>query len=107
MTALLVLTNKAIKPLLAAAFAVLWAIVTLIVLFLAIEGVFELLLALQFRPVRNWGWMFFPGIVALVLAFILWVGFPAFDVLYLGWIIAANLMLYGFSLLMLVWRTAS
>jgi uncharacterized membrane protein HdeD (DUF308 family) len=85
----------------------LLALVTLIAIFMTIEGIFELLLAWQFRPVRNWGWMLFSGIVTLVLAVILWIGFPAFDVLYLGWVIAINLILYGLSLMMLVWRVVS
>jgi hypothetical protein len=33
--------------------------------------------------------------------------YPAFDVFYLGWVVAINLILYGLSLLMLVWRIAS
>ena len=49
--------------------------------------------------------MLFSGIATLVMALILWIGFPVFDVLYLGWVIAINLVLYGLSLLMLVWRT--
>jgi len=83
------------------------ALVTLIAIFMTIEGLFELLLAVQYRPARNWSWMLFSGIVTLVLAIILWLGFPAFDVLYLGWILAINLVLYGISLLMLVWRVAA
>ena len=86
---------------------VLLAFVTLLAIFMTIEGAIELLLAFQFRPVRNWSWMFFSGIATLVMAVILWIGFPVFDVLYLGWVIAINLVLYGLSLLMLVWRTES
>lgn len=88
-------------------FAGLLAIVSLIAIFMTLEGVFELLLAWQFRPVRGWGWMMFSGLVTLLLALILWIGFPAFDVLYLGWVIAINFILYGLSLMMLVWRVAS
>lgn len=86
---------------------VLLAFVTLLAIFMTIEGVLELLLAFQFRPVRNWSWMLFSGIITLILAAILWVGFPVFDVLYLGWVIAINLVFYGLSLLTLVWRSAA
>ena len=88
-------------------FAGLLAIVTLLAIFMTMEGILELLLAWQFQPVRNWSWMLFSGIVTLVLATILWIGFPALDVLYLGLIIAVNLCLYGLSLIMMVWRVAS
>ena len=83
----------------------LLAFVTLLAIFMTIEGVLELLLAFQFRPIRNWKWMLFSGSVTLLLAVMLWIGFPIFDVLYLGWVIAINLLFYGLSLLMLVWRS--
>ncbi len=86
---------------------VLLAFVTLMAIFMTVEGLLELLLAFQFRPVRHWGWMLFSGVTTLVLAAILWIGFPVFDVLYLGWVIAINLIFYGISLLMLVWKVAS
>ncbi len=88
-------------------FAGLLVIVTLLAIFMTTEGVFEVLLALQFRPERNWSWMLFSGIVTLVLAIMLWIGFPAFGVLYLSLVIAINFILYGLSLIMLVWRVAS
>ena len=86
---------------------VLLAFVTLLAIFMTLEGVLELLLAFQFRVVQSWGWMFFSGLATLLLAAVLWIGFPAFDVLYLGWVIAVNLIFYGISLLMLVWKSAS
>ena len=84
---------------------VLVLFVTLLAIFMTIEGMFELLLAFQLRPVRNSNWMFFSALATLFMAIILWIGVPVFDVLYLGWIIAINLLLYGISLLMLVWKT--
>ncbi len=86
---------------------VLLTLVTLLAIFMTLEGVLELLLAFEFRPVRNWRWMVFSGVITLILAAVLWIGFPAFDVFYLGWVIAVNLIFYGLSLLMLVWKIAS
>ena len=84
---------------------VLLAFVTLLAIFMTLEGGLELLLALHFRPARNWSWMLFSGLTTIALAAMLWIGFPAFDVLYLGWVVAINLIFYGLSLLMLVWRS--
>lgn len=81
---------------------VLMAFITILAIFMTIEGTLEILLSFQFRPARNWNWMFISGIVTLVLAAALWVGSPLFDVLYVGWVIAINLICYGISLLMLV-----
>ncbi len=86
---------------------VLQTVVTAIALFMTIEGLLELFIAFEFRPVRNWHWMLASGGFTLLLATITWIGFPAFDILYLSWVIAANLIMYGLSLLMLVWRAAS
>lgn len=85
-------------------FAGLIALVTLVAVFLTLEGVFEILLAFQFRPVRNWWWMLLAGIVTLILAALLWIGFPALGILYLGWMVALNLLLYGVAILMLAWK---
>ena len=85
----------------------LLAFVTLLAIFMTLEGVLEILLAFQFRHARNWSWMFFSGAVTLLIAVMLWIGFPALDVLYLGWMIAINLIFYGLSLLMLVWKSAA
>jgi len=85
---------------------ILLAFVTLMAIFMTLEGVIELMLSFQFRPARNWGWMFLSGIITLILAAVLWIGFPVLDVLYLGWMIAINLIFYGLSLLMLVWKSA-
>ncbi len=86
---------------------VLLTLVTLLAIFMSVEGLLELLLAWRFRPARNWRWMLFSGATTLLLAVILWIGYPVLDVFYLGWVIAINLVLYGLSLLMLVWRSAS
>ena len=88
-------------------FPVLISVVTLLAIFMTVEGLLELFLAFRFRPVRSWGWMIFSGTMTLTMALVLWIGYPTFDVLYLGFIIAINLVLYGLSLLMMVWRAAS
>jgi len=77
------------------------ALVMTVAIFFAIEGAFEILLAFEFRPARNWGWMLASGIATLILSALLWSGFPALSVLYLGILIAINFIFYGISLLML------
>lgn len=78
------------------------SLVVLAAIFLAAEGLFEILLALKFRPARNWGWMMVSGIASLMLFVVLWMGFPTLSLMYLGLIIAINFIFYGVSLLMLV-----
>lgn len=75
------------------------ALATVLAIFLAIEGITELLLSLQFRPARNWGWLLLSGLVSLGLAVLLFAGWPSATVAFLGIIIGINFLLYGVSLL--------
>jgi uncharacterized membrane protein HdeD (DUF308 family) len=77
------------------------ATVLAITFFLTLEGVLEIMLGMEFRPSRNWAWLVASGIASLVLAVLLWTGFPVFSAYYLGLIIAINFILYGVSLVML------
>ncbi len=77
------------------------ALVMALAIFFTIEGIFEIMLAFEFRPARQWGWMLASGIISLVLAFLLWSGLPVLSIFYLSLIIAINFVFYGLSLLML------
>lgn len=76
-------------------------------LFLAAEGVIEILLALELRFMRNWRWMLAGGMMTLMMSAMLWLGFPELSLFYLGLIIAANFIFYGIALLMLASRVRS
>lgn len=77
------------------------ALAVALAIFLAAEGALEILLALEFRATRNWGWMLASGIATLILSALLWSGFPVLSAVYLGMLIAVNFIFYGVSLLML------
>jgi len=75
------------------------ALATILAIFLAIEGITEILLSLQFRPARNWVWLLLSGLVSLGLGVLLFAGWPGATVVFLGIIIGINFLLYGVSLL--------
>ena len=77
------------------------ALATILAIFLLLEGITEIFLAFQFRSVRNWGWLAFSGVVSLVLALIVFAGWPGTSIVLLGVIIGVNFVLYGTSLLAL------
>lgn len=77
------------------------ALATLLAVFFAVEGVAEVFLSLEFRPARNWGWLLASGIVSLVLAVILFAGWPQTTVFFLGIMIGINLLFYGAAVLAL------
>ncbi|MCD6034306.1 MAG: acid-resistance rane protein [Rickettsiales bacterium] len=74
---------------------------TIVATFLLLEAVTEIMLSFQFRPAKNWNWLMFSGIATLVLAILLFTGWPGNAVVFLGVLIGANLLLYGAALLAL------
>lgn len=75
------------------------ALATLLAIFLLLEGITELFLAYQLRPVANWAWLLISGIVSLLLAVIVFAGWPGASLVLLGVIIGINLLFYGIALL--------
>lgn len=81
------------------------ALVIVVGAFLVLEGVFEICMALIFRPFPRWRWMLASGIVTLALATLVLVWFPVAGALYIALAVGINMTLYGVSLLMLAGRT--
>lgn len=88
-------------------FPVLFGCVILLTLFMALEAIIELSLSFWMPKSRQRNWLLFSASLFFGLAVMTWVGYPTFDTLYLGWIVAANFILYGLSLLTLIWKAAS
>jgi uncharacterized membrane protein HdeD (DUF308 family) len=64
------------------------------VLFL-IQGTFELALAFEMRPHRNWVWMLLSGAASIVLAIIIVVGLPGISAVALGILLGINFLSTG------------
>ncbi len=80
---------------------VLTLTMVLVAVFLA-EGVVGILNALDFRRhLPNWGWSLFGGLVNLVLAFLIWQGWPATADWAIGLLIGINMFVLGLSLAMM------
>jgi uncharacterized membrane protein HdeD (DUF308 family) len=79
---------------------VLTLTMVLILLFI-VEGVAAISIALDLRRhLRNWGWTFFSGFVVLVLAYLLWQGWPATADWVIGLLVGINMFMLGVSLAM-------
>ena len=75
---------------------------TMVLIFLFIlEGIIKLTVALRLRSTPNWGWMLASGIAGLVLAGIIWAGWPTSAAWAIGLIVGINLMFGGGTMLML------
>jgi uncharacterized membrane protein HdeD (DUF308 family) len=79
---------------------VLTLTMVLIALFV-VEGVAAILIALEFRRhIRQWGWTLFNGIVDLVLAYLIFQGWPSTAAWAIGLLVGINMLFLGLSLTM-------
>ncbi|MDD5461928.1 MAG: HdeD family acid-resistance protein [Methylococcales bacterium] len=70
----------------------------LITLFFALEGIAKISFALMMRPMAHWGFVFFSGVTALVLALIVWMGWPGTATWLLGLLFGVNMFFGGWSM---------
>jgi uncharacterized membrane protein HdeD (DUF308 family) len=72
-----------------------------VALFFGAEGISQIITAIgQRRALGSWGWVLISGIANLVLAAIIWSGFPSTAEWVLGLMFGINLLLWGFALVM-------
>jgi uncharacterized membrane protein HdeD (DUF308 family) len=69
--------------------------------FFGAQGIVQIITAIEHRRVlRSWGWVVLTGIANVILALIIWGGFPGTADWVLGLLFGINLLLWGFSLIM-------
>lgn len=73
----------------------------LLSLFFIVEGIAKIVLGFQLRPVPRWGWFILNGILALIMAFIILVGWPGTAFWILGLLVGINMIFFGISLIFL------
>ena len=67
--------------------------------FFIIQGVLSISISLQFREhLRSWGWTLFSGIVDLILAYLIWKGWPDTATWAIGLLVGINMLFAGLSL---------
>ena len=70
----------------------------LMTLFFALEGIAKISFALMMRPLAHWGFVLFSGITALILAVVVWMGWPGTAEWLLGLLFGINMLFGGWSL---------
>jgi uncharacterized membrane protein HdeD (DUF308 family) len=69
--------------------------------FFVAEGIATIIVALQVhRPMRNWAWTLFSGVIDLVLAYLIWHGWPGSAAWAIGLLVGINMFFLGMSLAM-------
>lgn len=72
-----------------------------LVAFFIIEGVASIIGAIEHRQhLRSWGWVLFSGIVDLLLAYLIWQGWPSSASWAIGLLVGINMLFLGLSLVM-------
>jgi uncharacterized membrane protein HdeD (DUF308 family) len=72
-----------------------------LVAFFIIEGVAAILLAVEHRKhLPSWGWVLLSGLVDLLLAFLIWDGWPSSAGWAIGLLVGINMVFVGVSLIM-------
>lgn len=71
-------------------------------LFFLLEGLAKIVFSFEIKPVRNWGWLLFSGIIALIMAGIILYGWPETSLWVIGLLVGINMIFFGCSLLALV-----
>jgi uncharacterized membrane protein HdeD (DUF308 family) len=72
-----------------------------LVVFFVLEGISAILLAIEHRKhLPSWGWVLFSGLVDLLLAFLIWDGWPSSAGWAIGLLVGINMVFLGLSLIM-------
>jgi uncharacterized membrane protein HdeD (DUF308 family) len=72
-----------------------------LIAFFILEGITAIVLAVQHREhLWSWGWVLFSGIVDLLLAFLIWDGWPSSADWAIGLLVGINMLFFGLSLVM-------
>jgi uncharacterized membrane protein HdeD (DUF308 family) len=70
----------------------------LMTLFFALEAVAKISFAIMMRPLAHWGYVLFSGLTALILALVVWMGWPGTAEWLLGLLFGINMFFGGWSL---------
>jgi uncharacterized membrane protein HdeD (DUF308 family) len=84
------------NPLLGAA-----ALTLLLAVFLVVEGIFKIIMALRVRDHRGWGWLLASGILSLILGAMIWAQWPYSGLWVIGLFVGIQLLFTGWSMVML------
>ena len=77
------------------------ALTVVLAVFLIVEGIFKVIMALQVRDHRGWGWLLASGLLSLLLGVLIWAEWPVAGLWVIGLLVGIQLLFTGWSLVML------
>lgn len=76
----------------------------LLAIYFLVEGISKIITASLWRPITNWGWLFVSGILSVVLAGIIFAGFPGTATWVIGLLVGINMLFLGWTLVLMSLR---
>ncbi len=70
----------------------------MLMFFFIVEGISKIFLAFQMRPLKQWLWFLMSGVISLIMAFIIFSGWPGTAFWVLGLLVGINMIFFGISL---------
>jgi uncharacterized membrane protein HdeD (DUF308 family) len=74
------------------------ALTLLLGILFVVEGLCKIVGSLMNRAMPNWGWLFFSGVLALLIGIIIWGGWPGSAAWALGLLVGINVLFRGWAL---------
>lgn len=73
----------------------------LLIIYFLVDGVVEIVMGIQLRGEPRWGWVVASGVLSLLVAVLLWVGFPSTAAWAVGLLFGINLLGTGIAMVLL------
>ncbi len=77
------------------------AMTMLLAVYFLVDGVCEIIAAFRIKPDQGWGWVFFNGVVAVVLGLMIWRQWPVSGAWAIGVLVGIHILLTGWTMIIL------
>ena len=77
----------------------------LLAVFFLLEGLSKIYFGFQLRPLQQWGWFVVNGILAIIMSYLFYAGWPSSAFWVIGLLVGINLIFFGIALLALAWSS--
>lgn len=79
----------------------IFSLTILLMIFFLAEGIAKIFFGFKLRPASPWGWLIVNGILAIIMAGIIWAGWPGTAYWVLGLLVGINMIFFGITLIFL------
>jgi uncharacterized membrane protein HdeD (DUF308 family)/ElaB/YqjD/DUF883 family membrane-anchored ribosome-binding protein len=73
----------------------------LLAIYFLVDGVCEIIAAFKIKPDQGWGWMFFNGVIAVLLGFMIWRQWPVSGAWAVGVLVGVHILITGWTMIVL------